>query len=356
MKTNSVDPFKGNYSLEPREREELFDKFRGEAWPEGYKKYRENWSDYPNRKFVSDYPLNLDIELSTACNLNCPMCYTILPDFQKSVPVKFLDFDLYKKIIDEIGGKVPAVRLSFRGESTLHPNFVEAIAYAKAKGVMEVSTLTNGSTLTEDFFTKMMLAGIDWITISVDGLGETYEKIRSPLKFDQIYNAVAMTKAVKTKYGMHRPVIKIQPIWSSIKDDVEAFYNTFAPISDLIMFNPDVDFEQSNKSINNLDSTICYVEDFICASIYQRFFVCSDGRAIACCYDMNSNCVIGDAYKQSIHDIWHGKPMNKIRDILNEADGFKKMPICRGCIAPRTLAEEESAIVNGRLISVHSYL
>lgn len=120
------------------------------------------------------------------CNLKCPMCYTITDEFKEKVNAKLVDFELYKKIIDEISGKVPALRLSLRGESTLHPKFIECIKYAKDKGIKEISTLTNGSKLDLDFFEKIVNAGIDWITISVDGLNEEYEKIRKPLKFKDI--------------------------------------------------------------------------------------------------------------------------------------------------------------------------
>ena len=58
-----------------------------------------------------------------------------------------MDFDLFKKVIDEIAFKVPSIRLSLRGESTLHKNFVDCIKY-KENGIKEVSTLTHGFKLT----------------------------------------------------------------------------------------------------------------------------------------------------------------------------------------------------------------
>ena len=106
------------------------------------------------------------------------MCYTISDNFKKLVNTKNMDFDLYKKIIDEIAFKVPSIRLSLRGEATLNKNFTEAIKYAKDNGIKEVSTLTHGFKLTIPFFKKIVEAGIDWITISIDGVGEKYNSIR----------------------------------------------------------------------------------------------------------------------------------------------------------------------------------
>ena len=108
-----------------------------------------------------------------------------------------MEWSLYKKIIDEIAFKVPAIRLSLRGEATLNKNFIECISYAKSNGIKEVSTLTHGFKLNEEFFEKIVTAGIDWITISIDGVGETYNNIRKPLKFDELLDKIKKIKEYK---------------------------------------------------------------------------------------------------------------------------------------------------------------
>ena len=62
-----------------------------------------------------------------------------------------------QKIINEIEDKVPAVRLSLRGEPMLHPNFIECVRYAKNRQIKEISTLTNGSKLTPEYFTEIFV-------------------------------------------------------------------------------------------------------------------------------------------------------------------------------------------------------
>ena len=101
---------KGNYDMETPERLALFEKYRALGWEEEYQAYRRNWVEYAKNQCVSEYPLLVDIELSTVCNLHCPMCYTITEEFKKSVSKQFMDWALFQKIVDEIGGKVPAVQ------------------------------------------------------------------------------------------------------------------------------------------------------------------------------------------------------------------------------------------------------
>lgn len=340
---------KGNYTMETPDREVLFETYRGEGWEAEYRQYRDNWSEFPKRQFVAEYPLLVDLELSTLCNLRCPMCYTITDEFKQKVNACLMDFSLFIKIIDEISGKVPAIRLSLRGEPTIHPKFIECIEYAKSKGIHEVSTLTNGSTLSADFFNKMLLAGIDWLTVSVDGLDEIYENIRKPLKFGETLSKLQEIKKIKDAAGVHKPVIKIQAIWPAIKDDPDKFYNTFAAFVDLIAFNPLIDY------LGN-DDDIVYENDFSCCQLYQRLVVGADGKVMMCSNDEEGTVIIGDVNTESIHDIWHGDTLNRMRAIHKTTDGFKNITVCTRCYLPRKTEDSEMSSVNNRDFVIKNYV
>lgn len=348
--TNAFIPInKGNYSLETKEREEAFHKIIGEGWEERYKLYRGNWQKYPKRQFVSNYPLLVDLELSTICNLKCPMCYTITHEFKRKSKAKFMDYDLFCRIIDEISGKVPAIRLSLRGEPTLHPRFLDCIIYAKKGGIGEVSSLTNGSKLTKDFSKWIMRAGMDWLTISVDGLGKTYENIRKPLKFKDTLQKVKYFKALRKRNKTNKPVIKIQSVWPAIRHDPEKFYNTFFKYADLIAFNPLIDYLGKDRGM-------LYDHNFICPQHYQRLTIGSDGKVLMCANDEHGNNIVGDANKESVYEIWHGKRLNKIRSIHKRKKGFMRIPVCRKCYLPRLTETNETFQIDDRNVIVKNYL
>ena len=44
-----------------------------------------------------------------------------------------------------------------------------------------------------------MEAGLDWLTISVDGVGDEYNKIRAPAKFDDLIEKLKKFKKIKEK-------------------------------------------------------------------------------------------------------------------------------------------------------------
>jgi radical SAM protein with 4Fe4S-binding SPASM domain len=341
---------KGNYSMDTPERLAEFERKLGGAWPEGYAAYRRAWSQNPADQKVTDYPLLVDLELSSICNLKCPMCYTITEAFKKNVNVKRMDFDLFRKVIDEIGGKVPALRLSLRGEATLNKNFAECIRYAKSKGIKEVSTLTHGFKLTVPYFKEIAEAGIDWITISVDGVGETYERIRGPIRFEELLQKIKDIKEYKELNGLERPVIKIQGIWPAIQENPQLYYDTFAPLVDLVAFNPLIDYLG-----NDTEDTIQYIDGFSCPQQYQRLVIGADGLVMKCSNDEENREVVGDVKKQSVHDIWHGPKMQAVRDMQSEHNGFLKSSVCRKCYLPRKTIDENIAI-DGRDVIVQNYV
>ena len=340
---------KGNYSFETPQREELFNKYKGLGWEKEYKEYRKNWEEYPKNQFVSKYPLLVDIELASLCNLKCPMCYTITKEFKKMVNTKFMEFELFKKIIDEIHNDVPAIRLSLRGESTLHPKFIECIEYAKNKGIKEISFLTNGSKLSRENFIKIMKAGSTWITISFDGLREEYEKIRRPLKYEDTLNKIKDIKKIKDEFNVKLPVIKIQGIWPSIKNNPEEFYNTFEPYVDNIAFNPLVNVLKSPEDK-------IFIDDFHCPMLYQRIVIGADGLVMLCANDEKNMHTIGNIKEESVYDIWHGEKLNSVRNIHKKPCGYKELEVCRHCYLPVETEDGERAIVNGREIIVRNYV
>ncbi|MFW6029438.1 MAG: radical SAM/SPASM domain-containing protein [Halanaerobiales bacterium] len=350
MKENLRVPInKGNYSMDTKIRERMFDKNRGHDYKKRYKFYRKMWSKLPQNYKVSEYPLEVGLELSSVCNLRCPFCYTITDKFQSNIKNKFMKKELAKNIIDEVAGKTYSIRLSYRGEPTLYPYLVNIIKYAKAKGINEVSFLTNGSKLEPHYFEKLLLAGVDWITVSFDGIKKEYEKNRYPLKFNDTLKKLKEIKIIKEKYNKVKPVIKVQTVWPAIKNNPTEYYKTLSKYTDLIAFNPLIDFE--NEEYNSEK----YLEDFSCPMLYQRIFVHSDGYVVPCCGSPNENLIIGDANKESIYDIWHSEKLNYIRNKHKKKTEYKKIDVCKTCFLARKTREEKHTI-DGRVVIVKKYI
>ena len=340
---------KGQFTLETPERAAKFERNRGSGVEDAYRENRRLWTELAESSTVSDYPLHVDIELAAICNLQCPMCYTITPEFKEKVNAKLMDFDLFKKIVDECAtGGVYSIRLSFRGESFLHKRILDCVRYAKQKGIKEISTLTNGLKLDEEMFQEIMEAGIDWITISFDGLGETYEKIRRPAKFDRAVEKIANYAKIKREAGRVKPVIKVQSILHAISSDPKAYYDVFSPITDMVSANPLIDFMQSKANMPK-------IPNFSCPQIYQRLVVGADGLCMMCSNDEEGTNIVGDASRQTIHEIWHGPEMTRVRDSHRRFRGCQEIGACAQCYLPLQTYEED-VHVGDRQVTAEKYV
>ena len=120
---------------------------------------RFQWEYFPRMNIVPRFPLNVDIESSSKCNIKCKHCFRQYMDIEESA---FMPFGLYKKIVDECARYgLFTLKFSMRGEPTMHPDIVEMVEYAKKKGVYEVWLNTNGSLLTEKWQRALLMR--DWI-------------------------------------------------------------------------------------------------------------------------------------------------------------------------------------------------
>jgi len=261
--------------------------------------------------------------------MRCPMCYTLTDEFNQRVKKKFMDLELFEKIIDECSKyKAYSIRISLRGEPFLHQDVIPMIRYAKEKGIKEVSSLTNNLALTPKFFQEAIEAGLDWLTISFDGLGETYEWIRQPAKFEESYNKIKEYYTIKKNAHSYKPVIKVQTVWPAIKDNAKEYFAAFDPYVDDIAINPLIDYLHKDKDI-------IYLNKFTCPVLYQRLTIGSDGKILLCTNDESCLYPLGDVNKESLHKIWHGEKITRARQIHREHKGVELLEPCRYCYLPR---------------------
>ena len=118
-----------------------------------YRLYRLRWNWAPKLRYVTRYPTHIDFETTNKCNLRCVMCAREFMEANKGE----IDFDLFKKVIDEAAGNgLKSIKLNWRGEPLIHPKVPEMVEYAKNKGVIEVMFNSNGILLTKELSRKLI--------------------------------------------------------------------------------------------------------------------------------------------------------------------------------------------------------
>ena len=210
----------------------------------------------------------------------------------------------------------------------MHPDLVEMVRYAKGKGIKEISFITNGFKLDKKLSRDLVNAGLDYFSVSIDGVGEKYNEIRYPSRFDEMVQRLKTMRELRDTIGSGYPRIRINSIWSAIKDTKQDYYDAFSSIVDFITINPDYDHSLKDTRID---------PNHVCQYLYQRLTVMWDGTIPLCICDKSKEVVLGKLGVNSLYDIWHGPVLNKMR-ALQKQGRIKEIAPCTKC--QRSLTEQ----------------
>lgn len=299
---------------------------------------------FPKLLIVADFPSHIDIEPASACQMRCPMCYTTyMPDELKGL----MKWDLYTKIIDEAAArKVYSVKLSWRGEPLLNKRIVDMVKYAKDKGIKEVAFLTNAELLSHEISEKLVDAGLDWMSVSADGVGEVYNEIRSPAIFEETVARMRYMREYRDRLGLAKPLLRVQSIVSAITTDFEAFTKAWEGVVDRINIISDQirDFETHTD--------LEYDPYYVCARPWTRLNIAYDGRVHQCGADYSAKTIVGDCNTESLYDIWHGEGNRKVREAFRRHTYLQDMSVCRNC--SECLVQESQQITDMTILKYKS--
>lgn len=251
-----------------------------------------------------------------------------------------MDFNLYRKIIDEAAGRVNDVNLFHRGEPVLNKDIVPMIAYANKKGV-RTRLHSNATLLNEELDREMILAGLDLISFSFDGYTkEVYEKNRTGAIFEDTLAKIVEFLEVKKKLKSKKPYAIVQVIQderglSSVEtlEQKKVFLENFKnlPLDRVVTRKPHnwggllkIDEIQSEDENARAPKYSC------CTFPWYSLTVFYDGKVFLCPQDFEGKICLGDARKEKIEEIFNGEIVRDIRKRF-KAGRIEEMITCRNC-------------------------
>lgn len=312
--------------------EVLFDDKWLNLKPDEYHKYREDWEEVPKTFSRIDFPLHLDIETTTYCNLKCPMCpRTQLVEQGNFDENGFITRNEYKNIIDEATKyNLRSIKLNYLGEPLMHKDVAWQVKYAKDNGVIDVIMNSNGAALNEKNARALLEAGIDGLFISFDSVNpQDYERQRVGATLgrtvDNLYRFVKLRNEIRPSCQVRVSMVMyddpkwmeqykaLQIMWKGIVDAVGYSWYTER--------NPDISGEHE------------YVPGFHCAQPFHRMFLKNNGNVTVCCVDDKDEMIVGNWRKQKLYDIWNGDIYQLIRE-KHEKNKYNEIDMCRKCYLP----------------------
>ena len=288
----------------------------------------EEWLKIGREMIERKFPLQLDMELTTGCNLKCPFC---VQGSDNPPKVVHMSFDLVNQMLLEgYENSLKSVKLQYRGEPLVYPQFKELIKLTKDSGI-EVRFNTNGQLLNRDLAEVLISCGVHKVIFSVDScIPSKYEKLRKGGKFITLLTNLMNLQLLKEREKSDKPLVRIQAVKQELnKVEIEnnIYQDYFKVYADEIGIEDEFDFYDNKQDYTPLPK-------WHCEQLWQRLFVLADGTVIPCCagidYKEDKIYSVGNANTQSISEIWNSQKLRVMREV-HRAGNSHAFEMCRKC-------------------------
>ena len=264
---------------------------------------------------VLKFPKRIEIELVSDCNLRCIYC----PRHYVNELKGYIDFNLYKKIINEsLAHPETVIVLHRRGESMLHPKFNKMLELV-AGNFKEVQMATNATLLNKDKY-EAIVNGLTFLSFSLD-TPSNFDKTRIPAKYSKVESKIlkfldynkgrvkTQASMVKTMDTTEEECAEFKQIWKDRVDRVRIYEEHSSDGSFGSLKNP----RQKRKS---------------CVMPFYEMLIYDNGNVGRCNHDWDSDGM-GDVTKNSLKEVW----MNTKYVDLREQHLTQKLtdPVCSKC-------------------------
>jgi hypothetical protein len=159
---------------------------------------------------VAAMPSRLYIECTAACNISCAQaCCAPETGITRTRQAGMLDFEAFRRVIDEAGPSLVRVDFFNYGEAFLHKRAVEMCEYIKtAFPHIYLYTSTNGLAFSEEQARRLIRSGIDEVTFSIDGASaDTYAQYRKRGDFEKAIRNLTAAADEKRRTGRDLPFL-----------------------------------------------------------------------------------------------------------------------------------------------------
>lgn len=299
-------------------------------------------------------PFSLMIEPTNACNLRCPTCPTGSGKMER--PKRTMNPTEFKAVIDQVRGYIKDIVLWNYGEPFLNRDLLSMIKYATSAG-MHVMTSTNGQFFnSKEFCLEVVQSGLQHLIICLDGGDqETISKFRRNANFSEIVKGFRLINEAKKGLGLKTPRIELQFILMKHNEQQRSYIKELAKQMEVDVFSEktvgingnDSEFQDLCKELlpNDLSKSHYYLKQdgkFAlkgkiqnnCSWVYERVVINSDGAVVPCCYDLHSEHIMGNIFKESLKDIWKNKKYQSFR--VQICKDRKSIAICNTCSENRS--------------------
>ncbi len=277
-------------------------------------------------------PLTLLLLVNRGCNLRCVFCDLWDRPDQMPVPRAL-------QLLDEAVAIGTRTLVLTGGEPLLHPGLPTIIAAAKARGIA-VNVTTNG-TLVERHFDALVVAQVDSLSFSLDGLAETHDRLRGQRgAYDRTWRALLKVRQdgrVGTQVYFvvtNQNVRELVAVWEQVRRIGAGF--DFWPVNDApdLYITSEADraaWTAAVEHIGRTDEDVAkrahyYAEalryhagervPMRCLGLVDQYGVTYDGALLPCCVWGGDGLRVGNVFERPLTDLWYSPEVQAHREGL----------------------------------------
>jgi len=327
---------------------------------------------------LTPYPLEIEVEFTTICNINCLQCEyrhwdpkLRLPD-GRSYKGQNLTFEQFKHMVDQFPHLI-WINPTGEGSPFLNPEFLQMLEYLKKRNVY-VNFSAEAYNWNHEIAKKLVEIGVDKIWFSIDGATkETYQKIRVGSDWETIWKNIRDLIEEKRKAKSYLPqvcfhftpmtlnrheIIPFIDLVADLKEEYGIWVGEYVTIDfqQVIINNPkaaELKYEPTDEEIEKVYEHAkkrgvkifyqrpSYEEETkppgdLCVVWKEPFFLIN-GDVVPCCACVQRNnrpwlheFTFGNLFEKPFREIWDSDRYKKFRKMV--VNPKAPVPIlCQGC-------------------------
>lgn len=291
------------------------------------------------------WPLHMQVELTSFCNLRCPVCPVGTQDLTR--PARAIDLGLFERLMEEVGPYLLTLSLWAWGEPLLHPE-LEAALEIPRRYTMATLVSTNGQNLNAERVQRALRKHPPrFLIVAIDGLTDATNSVyRRGARLAPALEGVRALAAWKRESGSRLPNLVFRFL---------AMKHNEHEVERLGEFAREHGFDMvSTRTLSTIDSSKATHSallpeqqrlrayqydaagrrlrrpDFICQHAFNFPTVLADGAVIACEQDFNGRHSYGRFSRdRSFASIWFGPEAARIRRTIRDNPGL--LSFCANC-------------------------
>lgn len=253
---------------------------------------------------------DIRLEVSTVCQLRCPVCLSWGNEYLGKGHLRFEDF---RRFVEQN----PSFRnyeLSNKGEIFLNPELIDIIRYAHERGLR--LTTWNGvnlNTVSDEVLEALVRYRFKIILVSIDGASqETYSVYRRGGDFQRVIENIKKINAYKAQYGSQEPELfwkfiafghneKEIPLARAMAHSLCMNFGVsfnvdprYSPVRDRAF----VAKEMGLSSDHDYDDVLARESMTACRQMFLSPQINWDGRLLGCC--VNNRSDYGNVFREGL--------------------------------------------------------